>query len=100
MEGAERERTMAADGRRVGRLHGKRHAELLTNGEARQALFGRLLRPSEPDAGMPGATATSKDCTTPSASLRAKRISLVSPGTTLSSRSKEAPEGAYRDDLP
>jgi hypothetical protein len=38
MEGAERDRPMAADGRRVGRLHGKRYAELLTNGEARQAL--------------------------------------------------------------
>jgi len=34
----ERDRTMAVDGRRVGRLHGKRHAELLTNGAARQAL--------------------------------------------------------------
>ena len=38
MEGTERDRAMAADGRRVGRLHGKRYAELLTDGEARKAL--------------------------------------------------------------
>jgi hypothetical protein len=34
----ERTRAMTADGRRVGRLHGKRHAEVLANGEARRAL--------------------------------------------------------------
>jgi hypothetical protein len=34
----DRAEAMAADGRRVGRLHGKRYVELLANGEARKAL--------------------------------------------------------------
>jgi hypothetical protein len=38
MEGMERDSAMAADGRRVGRLHGKRYAELLTDSETRKAL--------------------------------------------------------------
>jgi hypothetical protein len=37
-EEAGRDRAMAADGRHVGRLHGKRYVELLTNGAAREAL--------------------------------------------------------------
>jgi hypothetical protein len=35
----ERNRAMAVDGRRVGRIHGKRHIELLVHDEARQALW-------------------------------------------------------------
>jgi hypothetical protein len=34
----ERDRAMAADGRRVGRLHGKRYAALLTDSEVQEAL--------------------------------------------------------------
>lgn len=38
MEGNDRVRAMADDGRRVGRLHGKRYVELLANSEAMAAL--------------------------------------------------------------
>ena len=39
MEGTERDHAMAADGRRVGRLHGKRYAELLSDEETREGLW-------------------------------------------------------------